>query len=383
MIHLIDDNIITNNEKNELINWLQNTNHLTKGELTKKLEKQFAKWLGGKYSLFVNSGSSANLLMIYTLICLNKLKNKKVIIPTLSWNTTISPIIQFGLTPILCDCNYNDLTIDIKKLEILFKEQEPSVLLLVNPLGIPADMNKIIKLCNQYDVILLEDSCETMGSYNRKNKMVGTFGLMNSFSTFIGHTITTIEGGFVSTNDKNIYHTLLMLRSHGWDRDLPKNIQNKLQKKYNIDDFNKKYTFYEAGFNLRNTDIGAFIGLQQLKKLNYICKKRYENYLIYKNIFKNINELKLNNDSFISNFAFPLVLESKEKRNEIIKKLNKKVECRPIISGCMNYQPFLQNKLDIIYDISNAKKIHDCGLYLPNNPSISNKKIQYIYNLIK
>ena len=137
-------------------------------------------------------------------------------------------------------------------------------------MGFAPDTPKIKELCEKYDVILLEDVCESMGS-KYKGKYLGTFGFASTFSTYFGHHLSTIEGGFINTNDEEFYYKLLMMRSHGWDRDLPKNKQEELRKKYSINEFDALYTFYELGLNVRSTDLQAFIGLRAIDKLDEFC----------------------------------------------------------------------------------------------------------------
>jgi CDP-6-deoxy-D-xylo-4-hexulose-3-dehydrase len=225
MIKLVNDTI-NNQDIDSLIDWLKTYPKLTKGNLTIELEKKWAKWIGTKYSIFCNSGSSANLLMLWALVEAERIKrNAKVVIPSVAWATDLSPVIQLGMNPILCDINLEDLSVDLDHLEEIFKTTNPDVLMLVSVLGLVPDMNQIVKLCNQYGVLLLEDTCESMGS-KVDNKKLGTFGLMSSFSTYFGHHMSTIEGGFVCTNDEELYEILKSIRSHGWDRDASPNIVN-------------------------------------------------------------------------------------------------------------------------------------------------------------
>ena len=219
MINLVQDTI-DNKDINQLIKWLKTYPRLTKGELTIQFEKDWSDYLGVEYSIFVNSGSSANLLMIYYLIESGLLKRgDKVIVPALSWSTSLSPVIQFGLQPILCDCNLDDLSIDIEHFNVLIKEHKPKALVLVPILGFVPNMKEIQDICESKNIILLEDTCESLGS-EFNNKKLGTFGLMSSFSTYFGHHISTIEGGMICTNDKKVANILKSLRSHGWDRDM-------------------------------------------------------------------------------------------------------------------------------------------------------------------
>jgi CDP-6-deoxy-D-xylo-4-hexulose-3-dehydrase len=339
-IDLVEDTI-DNYDIDKLINWLEKYPRLTKGPVTIEFEKKWSEWLGCKYSVFVNSGSSANLMMLYCLKILNKLKNNKICVPSLCWATDLAPVLQFDMLPLLIDCNLENLSVDLNHLEETFIKESPSVLLLVSILGLSPDMDKIVELCNKYDVILLEDNCESQGT-KYKGKKLGNFGLMSSFSTYFGHTMSTIEGGVITTNDEDIYHTLLQLRSHGWDRDLPIEKQKELRSTWNVDEFSALYTFYIPGLNLRSTDLQAFLGIIQLDKVDGMIKNRYENFLYFKSKLKGKiwfpNDI---DDSYTSNFAIPIITKNKEDKQNLIKELTKNnIVCRPLISGSMGTQPF-------------------------------------------
>ena len=281
MINLAADTI-SKKELIKLSSWLKTNPQLTLGKKTLEFEKKWSKWLGRKYSLFCNSGSSANLLMLYALKGGGYLKNDKVVVQSVAWATDLAPVIQLGLKPILCDSNLDDLSVDLDYLEKIFKEEKPSALMFVSVLGLVPDMDKVVDLCMQYDVVLLEDTCESMGC-EYKGQKLGTFGMMSSFSTFFGHHISTIEGGFISTDDFQLYELLLSLRSHGWDRDLSVETQVKLQQEWDISEFDSMYTFYYPGYNLRSTDLQAFIGLGQIDKLDEWGKQRERNFDTYQN----------------------------------------------------------------------------------------------------
>ena len=277
-IPLIKDTINSEDLK-KLSDWLLTTPHLTKGELTLKFEKEWSKWNGNKYSVFVNSGSSANLLMAYALLVSKKLNNKKIILPAVSWVTTVSPFVQFGFEPILCDCDKENLGLDVNHFEQLCKEHKPSAALMCHILGHTSNIDKILEICKKYDVLLLEDCCESHGTeYN--GKRVGSFGTMSSFSFYFGHHMSTIEGGMIVTDYQDFYNILLSLRSHGWARDMEVGHAKRLKDKYNINDFRERFTFYYPGFNVRSTDLNAFLGLEQLKRLDSIVEKRFNNYKI-------------------------------------------------------------------------------------------------------
>lgn len=380
MIKLVNDTINKDDIKS-LCEWLQQDEipRLTKGDLTLKLETKWAEKIGTKYSVYVNSGSSSILLTLAALQHTNRLRNNKIIVPGLSWATDVSSPMLLGMDPILCDCNLDDLSCDLNHLENLFIEHSPSSFILVSPLGLVPDMKKIIDLCNKYDVILLEDVCESMGS-KYDNNYLGSFGFASFFSMYFGHHLSTIEGGFINTNDEDFYYSLLMMRSHGWDRDLPKTIQNKLRNENDISEFDSLYTFYLPGFNLRSTDLQAFIGLRAIDKLDNYTKKRNINFKLYKSLIKD-NQLTINNNdkNFISNFAYPIVNKN---RSIIIEKLiDHNIEVRPLIAGDMSKKPmWIKNYGEVI--LPNCQLINEYGFYIPNHQDLTSEEINLISNII-
>ena len=379
MIPLVKDTI-DKRDIDSLIEWLKTYPRLTKGELTIKFEKMWSKFLGVKHSIFCNSGSSANLLMVYSLIESGKLKmDDKIIIPSLSWSTSLAPAMQFGLKPILCDCNKEDLSIDITHLLELIETHKPKCLMIVPILGFVPNMALIEKICKQHNIILIEDACESLGSkYN--DKQLGSFGLMSSFSTYFGHHMSTIEGGMVCTNDDKMANLLRSLRSHGWDRDMDKTTKQWLRETHNISEFNSKYTFYHTGFNLRSTDLQAFIGINQLKKLDFIIEKRNENFLLYHSLLDDsIWKPKIRSTDYISNFAYPII---HDKRDIIVEELNKNnIENRPLLAGSLGKQPYWYKRYGHI-SLPNVDNVDTKGFYLPNNHQMGTDEISIICKII-
>ena len=377
-ITLVKDTI-DNNDIDNLIDWLKTYPRLTKGPVTLELEKKYSNWLGRKYSVFVNSGSSANLLMLSALQQGDYLKNNKVVVPSVAWATDLAPVMQLGLKPILCDSNKRDLSADLVHLEKIFKEESPSALMFVSVLGLVPEMDKVVELCEKYDVILLEDTCESMGCKYKQVKL-GTFGKMSSFSTFFGHHISTIEGGFISTDDKDLYDILVSIRAHGWDRDLDVEKQIELQQDWDVSTFNALYTFYYQGFNVRATDLQAYIGLSQIDKLEGWGVRREYNYLTYQELVKNdywkpSTELS----DFNSNFAYPVIHPN---RDRIVYELERNgVEVRPMICGSMGTQPFYVKEYGRL-ELPNVTEIDRYGFYVPNNPHITDGEIVFISNII-
>jgi len=381
-IKLVQDTI-SNQDIDSLIEWLKTYPRLTKGDLTVEFEKQFAKWIGTEYAVFVNSGSSANLLMLYALKVGKILEDgDKVLIPSLSWATDLAPVMQLGLKPVLVDCNLDNLSINLENIEEVIATYQPKALLLVSVLGLSPEMDKIVELCKKHNIILLEDNCESQGTKFNGVKL-GNFGLMSSFSTYFGHTMSTIEGGFVTTNNKVIYDTLKMLRSHGWDRDLNTETQQLLREGNNISDFNALYTFYIPGFNLRSTDLQAFLGINQLKKVDEMIDQRWSNFHQFKSLLKGktwIPNQPL--DSFTASFCIPVIFKTKENREKAIKEFQENnIEVRPLIAGSMGKQPFYKNKFGEL-SLSNCDIIDERGIYVPNHPHLTTEDINRICNII-
>jgi CDP-6-deoxy-D-xylo-4-hexulose-3-dehydrase len=380
MIKLVSDTI-DKDDINSLIKWLSQDDipRLTKGDLTVELENKWANKIGTKYSVFVNSGSSSILLTLAALKHTNRLKNNKVVVPSLSWATDLSSPILLGLEPILCDCNLNDLSCDLDALEEIFKAESPSTFILVSVLGLVPDMDRIIELCDKYNVILLEDVCESMGS-KYKDKYLGTFGLASFFSMYFGHHLSTIEGGFINTDDEDFYYTLLMMRSHGWARDLPISKQNEYQSKYNISVFDNLYNFYLPGMNLRSTDLQAYIGLRAIDKLDNFSKIRNSNFNYYINNIKN-NELDIqtNPGDFVSNFAMPIV--SKNKENILTNLIKNNIECRPLIAGNLANKPFWYENFNKPW-LKNCELIDQYGFYIPNHQDLNESDLNKIIEII-
>lgn len=365
-----------------LIEWLKDNPRLTKGPVTLKFEDEFAKHIGSKYSVFVNSGSSAILLSIYALIEMGKLKRgDQVLLPALSWATDFAPLIQFGLQPILVDANPDDLSVDIGHMKQLIEKFNPKALILVSVLGLVPDMHMISQICSDNDIILLEDACESLGS-EYKGKKLGTFGLASMFSTYFGHHISTLEGGMVCTDSRELADMLYSIRSHGWSRDMSLAAQKELKIEHRISDFEELYTFYHCGFNVRATDLQAFVGLSQLKKLPSYVSNRKRNFEFFmNNISDRFWKPRVRKDCLYSNFAYPMITENRDK---IVKAaISNEIEIRPLIAGSIARQPFylkadIKNRIETPF----ANLIHDCGIYLPNHALLTEEECDRICKIV-
>jgi len=367
---------------NSLTKWLLTGPRLTKWKLTEEFEQKWAKYIGTKYSVFVNSGSSANLLMIYALKEMGKLEGK-VIVPSVGWITTISPLLQFGIEPVMVDADKKTFGIDLEQTEFLLKTEEISAIIFVQVLGVPHYKDELRRLSEKYGVPLLEDSCASLGSSYEDGTKVGQIGDMSSFSFYFGHQFSTIEGGMINTDDEELYHSLLMLRSHGWGKDLPKELYKQKMVENNIDIFHEPFTFLVPGFNLRSTDLQAFIGIRQLDKSNWITQQRTKNHLEYaKQLFGHFEFQNWGNDNPCS-ISFGVLAESKEHRKDVVNRLVENgIETRIFSAGNLGLHPFWVNRYGEFHG-EVADKIHSRGFFLPNYPELETEDINFISEVCK
>lgn len=382
MYYKLSDDTWDQKEYNS-INEVIKSNRFTMGDKVKEFENLFSNMFNVKYSVMVNSGSSANLLMIAALIYSKRLnKDDEVIVPAVSWSTTYSPLSLFGLKLKFVDIDLNTLNIDLESLKQAITK-ETKMIFAVNLLGNSNEFDEIIKLCKQHNIILIEDNCESMGgTFN--NIKLGTIGLMGSFSTFYSHHICTMEGGVVVTNDEELYNYMLSIRAHGWTRNLP---EDNLIYKKNKDNFYESFNFIMPGFNLRPLELEAAIGIEQLKKLDKILEQRRENAKYFKDKMRCINGIltqkEIGNSSW---FGFSIVLREFCKRDKIVNNFKKAdIEVRPIVAG-----NFTKNKAidymnyEIYGDLKNANLIHDNGFFVGNHSNNIKDEIDYFTeNLLK
>ncbi len=354
---------------------------LTKGPVTLEFEKQWASWIGTKYAVFCNSGSSANLLMAHAALLSGKLKNKKVVVPSVGWVTTVSPFMQLGFTPIMCGADRDNFGLDLAHLESLLKKHKPALVVLVQVLGVPSDMKELARLRKKYGFMLLEDACAALGAAYA-NKKVGSFGEMGSFSFYFGHQLSTIEGGMVNTNSKELYDMLLMLRSHGWGKDLDEKTYGKLMRKHKIEDFHKPFTFFVPGYNVRSTDLNAFLGLRMMKKADTIAAIRNRNHLVYAEHLKTVSFQKWRPKAFPCSISFGALARDFTHRKKIVEALDKNAtETRLFSAGNLGLHPFWFEKYGKFHhEISD--RVHGCGFFLPNNESLKTEDIKFICGVV-
>ena len=366
----------------ELIDWLKTNPQLTQGPVVKEFEKTWSAWLGRQYSVFVNSGSSANLIMYYALLLSGRLKNNKVIVPAASWATTVAPAIQLGFEPIMCESDWQTFGLDLEHLEQLCEEHDPGAVIVVQTLGVPGHMDALLALKAKHGFALMEDACPATGSVY-KGKKVGSFGDMASFSFYFGHHLSTIEGGMVSTDDEELYDILLHIRSHGWAKDIAPEKEAKLAAEHGALPFNRIFTFYYPGFNVRNTDLQARIGLGQMNKADWVCARRVQNQRRYEERLAGSKlHIPNNPDGVTCSISFVALAETSDKRDDIAAALRAKgIETRPLGGGSMGRQPFWAQRFGArSYPVADA--IHTRSFMLPNNPDISLADVDFISDVV-
>jgi len=360
---------------------------LTQSKKIKEFEKKWSKWLGVKYSTFVNSGSSANFITLSILKILNKNKKKnEIIVPTLTWVSDISSVIMNGFKPIFVDINFENLSMNID--QVLKKISKKTLaVFMTHSQGFNGLNEKLIKNLKRKKIHLIEDVCESHGA-KFANKKLGTFGLISNFSFYYAHHLTTIEGGMICTNNKRVYELSRILRSHGMLRESGnKSFENKIKNKYR--NLSPQFIFLYPSFNFRNTEIGAVIGLNQLKQLNKNNSIRSKNFKLFLKLIDGKKYWKNFDIEGNSNYAFPIILRTKniKKRDLFEKKLKEKgIEFRRGNAGGGNQlrQPYLKkfSKSLNLKKYKNVDHIHFFGYYIGNYPVLKKTKIIAIVNIL-
>ena len=383
--HPLMQNNFTKTDMNAAIKLLKKKDKvLTQSINVKLFERRWSKWLGVRYSVFVNSGSSANLL---TMSVLKILYGKgEIILPSLTWVSDINSVIQNNFKPVFVDINPNNLCMSEKQI-IKKVNKKTLAVFMTHAQGFNGLSSKLLSFLKRKKILLIEDVCESHGA-TFKNKKLGTFGKISNFSFYYAHHMSTIEGGMVCTNDKKIYELLKILRSHGMVRESKNSsLEKKMIKKYSK--LSPKFIFLYSGYNFRNNEIGAVIGLNQLRSLDQNNKKRKENFRLFLQL---INKKKYRTDFQIEgscNYAFPVILKNKNlKFRSIFEKtlLKNKIEFRRGNAGGGNQlrQPYLK-KFTKNLNFKNFKEvdhIHFFGYYIGNYPSLTNDKIRKICKIL-
>lgn len=343
----------------------------TMGPEVQAFEAEFAAWHNSKFAVMVNSGSSANLLMIAALFFreTDPLKaGDEVLVPAVSWSTTYAPLSQYGLNVRLVDIDPETLNFDIEALREAVSDRT-RLIFAVNLLGNPNDFEAINNIIGTQDIALIEDNCESLGAEFNGRK-TGTFGLMGSFSSFFSHHISTMEGGIIVTDDEDIYHVLLSLRAHGWTRNLPDRTRIAGQK--NSDDFFESFRFILPGYNVRPLELSGAIGREQLKKLDDLILGRRRNANLFLELLDGHPLLSPQREIGDSSwFGFSLIVKPDVgySRADLRKELDDmNVDYRPIVAGNFANQVMLSHmNVKGQHNLPNADAIQQCGLFIGNH----------------
>jgi CDP-6-deoxy-D-xylo-4-hexulose-3-dehydrase len=362
------------------------SNNLTMGKNVKEFESKFAAYIGTEYAVMFNSGSSANLAIITALKYIKDSKLQEgdnIIVPAVSWSTTFYPITQNGFVLNFVDIDLDTLNIDISKIENAIN-QKTKAIFAVNLLGNPANLVKLNELAEKYDLILLEDNCESLGA-SIDSRMTGSIGFASSHSFFFSHHICTMEGGMVNTNSKELMETLISLRAHGWTRGLEAN--NSVFSSTG-NDWEDLYRFVLPGFNLRPTELSGAIGVKQLEKLPEFIKKRRENADFFIDKFKYSQNYKIQIEVGNSSwFGFSIILQNKliGKRREIIELLTiNGVETRPVVTGNFTVNPVMKFlKFLPLPPLPAADLIHNEGFFIGNHHFDVSNEISHVYSILR
>jgi CDP-6-deoxy-D-xylo-4-hexulose-3-dehydrase len=340
------------------------------GDSVAQFEQDFAQFINKKYCVMASSGSAANLIataaLFYTKNPMLK-RGDEVIVPAVSWSTTYFPLQQYGLKLKFVDIDLDTLNYDLKALESAITSTT-KMIMVVNLLGNPNDFDIINNLIKDKDIFIFEDNCESMGA-EYKGRQAGTFGVMGTFSTFFSHHMATMEGGFVTTDDEELYHVLLSLRAHGWTRNLPK--ENHVANKSD-DWFEESFRFVLPGYNVRPVEMSGAIGIEQLKKLPSFLKQRRKNAKYFVELFKDNSDFFIQKDIDNSSwFGFSLIIKpgSNLKRKNVINKLQENnIDCRPIVTGNFTKNDVMRFfDYEIHKELKNANYLHQNGFFVGNS----------------
>jgi len=368
----------------QLAKFVLTSDKFTQGKNVERFEKEWSNWLGCRYSLFVTSGSTANFLLVSAIVEKYGLqKGDKVLVPSCTWVTNINPIIQLGLTPIFCDVNLENYSFDLDNLKTI-SDIHPDIKLVfvTHLLGIPAEVEKYKKILP--NALFIDDVCESHGCLDGSGNKIGKNSLGATFSFYFGHHMSTVEGGMISTDSWELYDLMKMKRSHGLARvsDQFKHYQNQNPE------IEKSFLFVSDGYNFRNTEFGAVLGLSQLKRLDNFINNRDRTY----SRFVEIMSSPKNRDNFYpivynegnSCFCFPFICKTKEIKTRLISLLNKyKIEYRPVVGGNLLRQPYLKG-YSIIGKTKNLNVdiLHENGIYIGNNQFVSSKDMNLLEKIL-
>jgi len=372
---------ITFTDRLKMAHFALTAKKFTFGDKVKEFEKEWSNWLGAKHSLFVSSGSTANFLLVAAVMELYNLKRgDKVLLPACTWMTNVAPIIQLGLEPVFCDINLDDFSFDIEEARNIAKHHDIKMIFVTHLLGFSAPNEQLRKIFP--DALMIDDVCESHGCTDYDGVKRGSDSLGGTFSFYFGHHMSTIEGGMVSTNDTDLYDIMKMKRSHGMARE-----SIKFQDYANLyPEIDKQFLFVTDGYNFRNHEICAVLGLSQLKRLDDMIFIRNRNHRLFKEIIDKYPNLFYNikNPGTNSSFCFPFICKSKEimlaMKEEFVKY---GIEYRPVVAGNLLAQPFLRDySIETEKEDTNADIVQRQGVYIGNNHFVTVKDMEFLDTVV-
>ncbi len=355
------------------------------GKQVKEFEEQFATYIGTKYAVMFNSGSSANLAMLAALKYAknsNLLDGDQIIVPAVSWSTTYYPVNQLGFVLDFVDIDLNTLNIDVTEIEKKITAKT-KVLFAVNLLGNPSNLIVLKEISKKHNLILLEDNCESLGA-SLNGKRTGSFGDMSSHSFFFSHHICTMEGGMVSTDSKDFMEALVSLRAHGWTRGLEMN--NSVHPRSN-DEWSDLFRFVLPGYNLRPIELSGAVGIVQLRKFPKFLEFRRQNAEYFSSLFQSSRSYKIQNEFGESSwFGFSIILQNDllGARKKLIKYLtSSNIETRPIVAGNFTLNPVMKHlKFNPLPKLPNSNTIHNEGFFIGNHHFDVSNQLKKVYELL-
>ncbi len=377
------EDTITFSDRLKMALFILTSNKLTNGPKVRKFESKWSEWLGVKHSLYVSSGSTANTLLISAVKEYYGLNDgDKVLVPSCTWMTNIAPVIQANLQPIFCDINLKNFSFDVDELKyIAIQHPDIKAVFITHLIGLSSDVEKVREIFP--NALILEDVCESHGVRGPNGERRGTNSVGSTFSFYFGHHITTIEGGVVCTNNTGLYELMRMKRSHGMAREASPHMFKKYAEEN--PEIDPTFLFMTEGFNLRNHEVCAVLGLSQLKKLDTNIQIRRDNFRywwnkIYKTDSYFIPDYQIGNSSF----CFPIIAKDFSDVSVLKEKLKSGgIEYRPIISGNILMHPaFRKYKLCTQKENSNVDILHKNGMYVGNSQFVNKDKIDRLISIM-
>ncbi len=371
---------VTQSDKEAMVEFINSTSRFTNGPQVREFERQWSEWLGCKYSLFVSSGSTANLLLVaaikekYGLV-----RGDKVLVPAMTWVTNISPIIQLGLEPVFCDVDVNNFGFDLEHLHyIAAKHPDIKAVFVTHLFGIPADIDAYKEILP--NAVFMEDVCESHGAVY-KGKKTGTLSEGSTFSFYFGHHMTTIEGGFVCTDDDELYNLMKMKRSHGMAREAQGNKFEEYKEMY--PDVHPQFLFVTDGYNLRSMELNAVLGISQIQRLDDCISRRRQIYDRFLKMLASLGLFHLPSREGNSSFCLPFICTDKAVKDKLETFLSERgVETRPLCSGNLLRQPFLSDYELDINTAANVDFLHENGFFIGNNHLITDAELDTLEEML-